>query len=144
MKRLLLLSIPILILIGCSETECARASCLAPPSGTFNRSEYNIAIYEVMTEGDERITIDSVSINGSLMVKDFYTWIAIENPDQVTTFTLYSGDTQYVANDMLADITGDLKGFIFGFVKNGDSIVIEGGEASEDLINGVCNDVIHC
>ena len=93
---------------------------------TFDRSEYNIAIYEVITEGNERITIDSVSINGSLMVKDFYTWIAIENPDQVTTFTLYSGDTQYVAKDMLPDITGDLKGFIFGFVKDGDSIVIEG------------------
>ncbi|WP_425389618.1 hypothetical protein [Ekhidna sp.] len=146
MKNLFFLCLLIVSLSGCNDEGCAAASCIAPPNGEFASDEYNIAIYESISDGSNQIRIDSVILAAgvNIVIKDFYTWVVVENPDEVSSLTLYSGENQYIVNDALPEISNRLKGYLIGFVKDGETILINGVEASEDLINGVCNDTINC
>ncbi|MEP0985813.1 hypothetical protein [Ekhidna sp.] len=143
----------LLSFVGCDQDLCRGiASCAAPPEGEFQRDQYNIAILPaIVREGtnrasQEELRLDSVIVHASsdIFVDAFYTWISIQEPESVTSFTLYGEEETIVVNGELPDLTGDLKGFIVKFIKNNDSVSVSGNQASEDTINRVCNDVIDC
>ena len=154
MKKLFTALFVTLIFTQCGQDQdCVSAVCIAPPTGAFTPEELNIAIEEnVLQQSSEGFEVafllDSVLITGSQlkMVRNFYSWIIIDDPESISGFILYSGEEifAFTKEDVIPDLKDGLRGYVFGFIKNGGDFTIDGYQASEDLINGVCNDTIDC
>ncbi|SNS45053.1 hypothetical protein SAMN05421640_0196 [Ekhidna lutea] len=152
MRKVIIVLFFWILIIGCGNSDCISASCIAPPEGTFNSSEYNIAIFPLIeSTGNQQARtqsdrMDSVIVHSDqdIVVREFYTWVAIPKPENVTSFTLYVGEDSFEVSGFLPSLTEDLKGYLIGFLNEDESIKMVGEQASEDLINGVCNDTINC
>ncbi len=147
-KKSLTLLIFLTILIACNQDACVSASCIAPPNGTFVNGVLNLAIGSSVLEKSEDgsyinlFEIDSVSINSSI-IKEFYTWFQVEMPSSINSMIIYSG-TQEIQVESESFFPISSGGYIMSFIRGEETFSIKGEEASQDLINGVCNDVITC
>ena len=153
MNRYFIILSFIILSFACEdEKECDSASCLASPEGIFNSGKVNLAIYGFVLEEQSNgsfevvLTLDSVVVEttDSFLIKSFYTWVSIEDPENIRSFILYgSGEEIIIENQISLAFSPDkTNGYLLTFIKENDDYFPKVDEASEDLINGVCNDVI--
>lgn len=146
--RTILLLLLAAVIFSCNGDCESSASCIGPPEGTFVDGELNLAlggnIVSKNTDGsyNTEALIDSIQVS-DLLIKSFYTWYQVPNPVSITSITVYSEETEIVlqASDFFPINDG---GYIATVIKTGDVYTVEGSIASQDLIDGVCNDVIGC
>lgn len=124
------------------------ASCIGPPEGTFEEGQFNIALGGniVVKNSDGSYSgealIDSIQV-GDVLIKAFYTWYQVDDPANVNSIIVYSEENEILIEG--ADLFPILEGgYIATVIKTSDVYTVEGSIASQDLIDGVCNDVIGC
>jgi len=154
MRNFLLLTVLSFFFTSC-EPECsAEPSCIGPPEGMFVEGTTNFSIAPGIVEEDENGSfqifahLDSAIIyrgTENLNIEKFYHWIDVgENPVILSIDFFYD-------DEMISIHTGEFVfrqtgeefangGYLLGIIKEQDTFTVQVDRASQDLIDGVCND----
>ncbi len=158
MNKLLLIFVVIILFPSC-EPECnVSSSCIPPPEGAFQSGEINVAVFESILEEFEPNsyqsvgTLDSIIIYTSLnnlTVIDFYRWESITNESSITSIDIFYEEKmeKLELGDFMFDETESTfidGGYLFTVIKSASETKLKVQKASQDLIDGVCNDTIDC
>ncbi|MEP5611239.1 MAG: hypothetical protein ABJP45_03270 [Cyclobacteriaceae bacterium] len=158
MQRLLILLFLAIIATGC-EPECLSSpSCVAPPDGVFQEGKTNVAISpnileEVVANSfQEFAMLDSAVVrtsDGDFTIRQFYYWIAVGENAIITAVDFYYGEntTSILKEDFVfgnSEQTFTNGGYFLGAIKEGANFALRVEPASQDLIDGICNDTFDC
>ncbi len=156
MKKLLVILSSVLLLPGCDNCTTS-ASCAPPPDGTFKSEAVNVAVSENILEEFEPSSYRSVGILDSLIVNttsskvtifDFHKWTAIEESAITSIDIYYEEKSENLEGARFSfentESTFSAGGYLLTFVKSSGETQLQIVRASQDLIDGVCNDTIDC
>ena len=157
MKKLLVILTTVIFLPGCDLNCSSSASCAPPPDGTFTSEAVNIAVSESILEEFEPSSyrsvgiLDSVIVNTSvneITILDFYQWAAIAESSIASIDIYYEEKSEnLVVADFLfenTESTFTAGGYLLTFIKSSGETQLQIVRASQDLVDGVCNDTIDC
>lgn len=158
MKKLLIIALTIVSLSGCDPECTSSASCVAPPDGVFESKAINIAVSENILEEFEPSSfrsvgeLDSMIVNSStekLKILDFYQWIALGNESTITSIDIYYEEKpdNLTVDDFLFENTESsftTGGYLLTIIKSDEKVQLQILRASQDLVDGVCNDTFDC
>lgn len=154
MQKLLIFLAIIITLPACDPDCSSSPSCIAPPDGSFQNDAINLAIYENILEEVETNSYQSVGFldsvivrtsRGDLSVSDFYRWEAITEGSSITSIDFYYDEkseslevVDFVFNNTEQEFTSG--GYLLTIIKTSEDFALRIDRASQDLIDGVCND----
>lgn len=158
MQRLVLILVSTLIFTNC-EPECsASPSCIAPPEGTFQIGKTNLAISPTIFEEFEPSSFRTFAIldsavvhtgSGDVTIKQFYHWVEIGETPAISSIDFHYGEETTTIEEENFEFQGAEMsfvdgGYVLGATKEDEAFVVRVEKASQDLIDGVCNDTFDC
>ncbi|MEP1096781.1 MAG: hypothetical protein ABJG78_16810 [Cyclobacteriaceae bacterium] len=158
MQKIMSILVLSFIFISCEPDCSASPSCIAPPEGTFEDGKTNLAVSPSIIEEVEPSSfqdftlLDSVVVhigNEDIIIKQFYHWVTVEEDAAISSIDFHYGEESTTVKKKNFEFRGMEEsfgdgGYILGAVKEEEMFFISVEQASQDLIDGVCNDTFDC
>ena len=154
MRKITLVLLSALIFANCDPECSVEASCIAPPEGTFKQGITNLAILPAIIEESESGSFENFSYLDSAIVYagdqkitigQFYTWIAIGENSSVDSIDFHYDEELVAIRQDNFEFTNTESsftngGYLLGVMKKLETFNLSIDRASQDLIDGICND----
>ncbi len=157
MRALIFFLAAISLFVRCEECSSS-ASCIAPPDGSFEEGLVNLAVFGNILEEVESNSYQSVGLIDSLVVHtsiggvtilNFYQWQALTQGSTITSIDFYFEEKlehldteEFSFKNTEAEFSEG--GYLLTVIKASEDFLLQIERASQDLVDGVCNDTFDC